>query len=177
MNTQLDMSLGELEAALESESLPPLDLVQRFIDSCNADTFEQRLAQASPELRERVIRCAKNNILSFDGILEECERLGRYVGGWVAMRAWARRQPWVGDAIKVMAPVLARMRHDQKRDALRKAHPAYPEHRRLVDDLERKLEGTKDHDAYFALQDALLAEIARFESLVPCCGDPGCHHQ
>jgi len=51
-----------------------------------------------------------DNILAFDGIIEDVIADGRYVDGRLAIRYWARRQPWAEEARIEVEPFMARER-------------------------------------------------------------------
>ena len=88
----------------------PIDIIHDFFDSIDASCIEERLADLSPPLRKHIEEYCWNNIIAFDGIIEDVIADGRYVDGWLAIRDWARRQPWAEEARIEMEPYMARER-------------------------------------------------------------------
>lgn len=107
---RLDKSIAAIEADLAEAKIPPFKVADDFIDTTDASNFEGRLAQLSPKMYELIERTAKNNILTFDSIIAELRERNGYVGGWIALRDWARRQPWVEEATRYALEVQARSR-------------------------------------------------------------------
>lgn len=112
---RFEYSLAELEAQLVDGETPFGTIAMRFIRNLDAETMEESLGQLSPKLHEIVVRVAKNNIVACDSIIEEITRRGGYAGGWMALRDWARRQPWAAEAAERMAEIHARTRTEDPR--------------------------------------------------------------
>jgi hypothetical protein len=105
--SRVAIPIAELETALVERRTPPFLVASDFIDTTDASNFEERLSQLSPAMRDLVEGIAKNNILTFDSIIDYFTSHGRYAGGWIAFRDWARRQPWVPEESKRMAAIMA----------------------------------------------------------------------
>ncbi len=107
---QLNDPVEVFEAELVEGDLPRGAVAQRFIHTLDASNFEERFGRLSPRLLEVVVQTAKNNVLTFDAIIAEITNAGGYAGGWVVLRDWARRQPWLEEETKRVAEILARLK-------------------------------------------------------------------
>jgi hypothetical protein len=114
---RLETSIAEFEAEFAAGETAPIVIANRFIHTLDAANLEERLAQLSPEIRALIVRTAKNNILTFDSIIAEIIRRDGYPGGWLALREWARRQPWVAEETKRAAEILARSSSEDDAEA------------------------------------------------------------
>jgi hypothetical protein len=101
---RLTKSIDEINAALASRLIPPGTLIDEFIDTTTADTFEISYAQLSPEMQEHVRDTAVLNLTSFDAIIADLRKRGAYAEGWVAFREWTKRQPWLAEALAQAGP-------------------------------------------------------------------------
>ena len=95
---RLPLSTTELNAQLLGGEGPGT-VVNRFIMSVTAETFEERYAELVPELQDLVRHNALINVDNFDRIIAFAREDGVYAEGWLAFRDWTRRQPWLADAI------------------------------------------------------------------------------
>lgn len=107
-STRLEKSIAELEAELADKNIAPLDVATDFIHTTDSANFEERLNQLSPALRELIVNRAKDNVCTFDSIIENTIERQGYPGGWIAMRDWARRQPWHDENVARVSAIIAR---------------------------------------------------------------------
>ena len=107
-STRLDKSIAALEAEWEEKRIAPIAIAVDFINTTDGSNFEERFAQLSPGLRELIEGVARDNVLAFDSIIEGRARRRGYPGGWIALRDWARRQPWHADAVERVKAIMAR---------------------------------------------------------------------
>lgn len=103
-STRFDKSIAELEAEFAAKRIAPMKIADEFIDTTDSASFEEHLAQLSPGMRTLIEHTAKLNVLVFDAIIEETIERRGYTGGWIALRDWTRRQPWLDEAVEEAKP-------------------------------------------------------------------------
>jgi len=114
--TRVSKSVAELNRDWEEDKRAPIDVMYDFIDSVDASCVQERLDALSPELRQAIEGLSWRNIIAFDDVIAETLAAGDYADGWIAMRDWARSQPWAARAHLEMAPITARARAAARQD-------------------------------------------------------------
>jgi hypothetical protein len=87
-------TIEELEREFDERVIAPFVTADDFVDMTTPETFESLYAQLSPELQLAVRRRAESNFDNFDAVIADLRSRGAYADGWIALRDWAKRQPW-----------------------------------------------------------------------------------
>ncbi len=78
VNERLEVSIEEMEAELAAGETAPIVVANRFIHSLDHRNFDERMGRLSPKAYDLIVSVAKDNILTFDWIIEDTRRAGGY---------------------------------------------------------------------------------------------------
>lgn len=162
---RIDKSVDRLNREWAARERPLLHVIHDFFDSIDAKCIERSIAELSPDLRKHIEEHCFDNIIAFDSIIEETMAAGDYVDGWIAIRDWARRQPWAEEARAKMEPIMARSRQAAVAAALAEEPSNLGEQGRMLGILRVHLMRAQTDDERAAITKEIEALTARFEKL------------